>query len=486
MTGSSSQGPTNHLQATTCQPTTGRSKPANADNLTQRPVYIFGNYIHDKANWDDLADNFHHDGIHCFGTASPPTRSTPPAGSSTTTCSEATPARTRQPGSTSRTAPTTPPPTTCSTTSSRTSPTTGATATSPSRRASTPVQSYNNTIIGTDASGSGFLLNTRESGVKDFENNLSINGLQPAAITTGGGTHHRRACPDFQRVRQHLRQRQRRLTAATFTCPPSATTHPPGSRRGSRAAAASLHSCAINNGGWTGGTGLCPGSPTSLKLNSDQSPQTGSPVLNAGTNLTSVCNSLPSTPVNASQALCTTYTGPPLNGTAGSTTTGTRIPPTSTGAWNVGSCHNGDHHHPISLRERQRLKHGTTHPHRSPPRQRGAVGVTGRYRQHHHRRHLAVVPRPRPPPGRPTSPPHPSPEREMVYAHVTPIADVRPERLEGGGRSFEAVQFTAVETRHRLRRPPSGRSLRHPARPPWRLTAWVRVRDSPLIAKSQL
>jgi len=87
------------------------------------------------------------------------------------------------------------------------------------------------------------------------------------------------------------------------------------------------HSCAIDDQGFSG-TGSCPGNPTSLKLNSDASPQTGSPVIGAGTNLTSLCS-------GSLTPLCTTYTGPPAQGTAGSRTTGTTRP--TTGAWNAGA-----------------------------------------------------------------------------------------------------------------------------------------------------
>ena len=54
----------------------------------------------------------------------------------------------------------------------------------------------------------------------------------------------------------------------------------------------------------------------------------GSPATGAGNNLTSMCtgNLTP---------LCTTYTGPPAGGAAGSTTTGTARP--TSGAWNAGA-----------------------------------------------------------------------------------------------------------------------------------------------------
>ena len=75
--------------------------------------------------------------------------------------------------------------------------------------------------------------------------------------------------------------------------------------------------------------------PTSADLNSDGSPQSGSPALGAGANLTSKCGALPTVPVNVSAALCSTFTGPPAGGGAGTTTNGSARP--SSGAWDVGA-----------------------------------------------------------------------------------------------------------------------------------------------------
>ena len=63
-------------------------------------------------------------------------------------------------------------------------------------------------------------------------------------------------------------------------------------------------------------------------LSSSGAPQTGSPALGAGTNLTSLCT-------GNLTALCTTYTGPQSTSAAGSTTNGTTRP--TTGAWNAGA-----------------------------------------------------------------------------------------------------------------------------------------------------
>ena len=54
-------------------------------------------------------------------------------------------------------------------------------------------------------------------------------------------------------------------------------------------------------------------------LSSSGAPQTGSPALGAGTNLTSLCT-------GNLTALCTTYTGPQSTSAAGSTTNGTTRP----------------------------------------------------------------------------------------------------------------------------------------------------------------
>ncbi|MDQ1471877.1 MAG: hypothetical protein QOJ99_3357 [Bryobacterales bacterium] len=35
------------------------------------PLYIYGNHIHDYANWDNASNGYHHDGIHCYTVPSP-------------------------------------------------------------------------------------------------------------------------------------------------------------------------------------------------------------------------------------------------------------------------------------------------------------------------------------------------------------------------------------------------------------------------------
>ena len=77
-----------------------------------------------------------------------------------------------------------------------------------------------------------------------------------------------------------------------------------------------------------GALALRDGAPSSADLNSNGSPQSGSAAAGAGNNLTSMCT-------GNLTALCTTYTGPPAGGAAGSTTTGTARP--TSGAWNAGA-----------------------------------------------------------------------------------------------------------------------------------------------------
>lgn len=76
-------------------------------------------------------------------------------------------------------------------------------------------------------------------------------------------------------------------------------------------------------------------SSAQANLNGDGSLGNGSFASGAGANLTSVCNSLPSSPVNVGGALCTTYSGPSAGGGAASTTPGTARP--STGGWDAGA-----------------------------------------------------------------------------------------------------------------------------------------------------
>ena len=73
---------------------------------------------------------------------------------------------------------------------------------------------------------------------------------------------------------------------------------------------------------------------TTAGINTDGSLNSGSPLIGAGNNLTSTCNTFPTTPANVRAACETTYTGPPTGGGAGSTTTATPRP--TSGAWNVG------------------------------------------------------------------------------------------------------------------------------------------------------
>jgi hypothetical protein len=74
---------------------------------------------------------------------------------------------------------------------------------------------------------------------------------------------------------------------------------------------------------------------TAAGINANLSIAGGSPLAAAGVNLTATCNTFPTTPINVRSACQTTYTGPPANGAAGSTTTGAGRS-TST-AWNIGA-----------------------------------------------------------------------------------------------------------------------------------------------------
>ena len=73
---------------------------------------------------------------------------------------------------------------------------------------------------------------------------------------------------------------------------------------------------------------------TAAGINTDGSLNSGSPLIGAGNNLTSTCNTFPTTPANVRAACETTYTGPPTGGGAGSTTSPTPRP--TSGTWNIG------------------------------------------------------------------------------------------------------------------------------------------------------
>lgn len=96
------------------------------------------------------------------------------------------------------------------------------------------------------------------------------------------------------------------------------------------------------------GTGTAPGydqhsiviSSAEANLKEDLSPGPGSRAIGAGANLTGMCNSLPAGPIpvwpgGVRRALCTTYTGPPLGGGAGSSTGGVTRP--TSGGWTAGA-----------------------------------------------------------------------------------------------------------------------------------------------------
>jgi hypothetical protein len=74
---------------------------------------------------------------------------------------------------------------------------------------------------------------------------------------------------------------------------------------------------------------------TTAGINTDGSLTPSSPLISAAHNLTSTCNTFPTTPTNVQAACQTTYTGPPAGGGAGSHTTGTTRP--TTGAWSTGA-----------------------------------------------------------------------------------------------------------------------------------------------------
>ena len=73
---------------------------------------------------------------------------------------------------------------------------------------------------------------------------------------------------------------------------------------------------------------------TAAGINTDGSLNSGSPLIGTANNLTSTCNTFPTTPANVRAACETTYTGPPTGGGSGSTTAPTPRP--TSGAWNIG------------------------------------------------------------------------------------------------------------------------------------------------------
>jgi len=307
-----------------------------ATNSSQGPVYIFGNHFHDDSSWDDPNDYNHHNGIFCY-TAGDTTYDPHYTGfyiynnlfngfignDSTAwvniqSCSDDTTAyyvfndifadTTAEPGN-------------------------GDVAV---QKGIDPT--YNNTLWGTN--NQGILLNARESGKKDFRNDLSVNGStgEQTREDCGGSAPTGWPCPTYSANNNIYTDTTGSSSGTGFICPPYATQYGWSSSGWS-----SWKSC-INSYLSPGGSDETnsfgpPGSSqtvTDPKLDSNYAPTSGSPTLGTGQNLYSICNGQPNPGLGA---LCQTYAGPTPSGT-GAGPNGQWATPTarpSTGAWNIGA-----------------------------------------------------------------------------------------------------------------------------------------------------
>ena len=303
---------------------------APVHGATVSGIYVYDNHFHDYANWDTgNADVYHHDGIHCFGDTTDiyhgfyvfDNRFDGTEGSNAT-------GQIFMEGNTG---------TPCSgvgssiylfnnvVTSSDNPPGNNYMGT-----AAIQGGIFNNTVVGTGNGGgcAGYGYEVPGQTVA-FENNVMAS-CEDLVNNSGGGS--------------------ASTPGGVFTAgSPDYNVYVNGGDL-----AFSANSCNFNFSQFSSwqtclkATGTAPGydqhsiaiSSAQANLNSDLSPGAGSRVLGAGANLTGVCNSLSASAIplwsgGAGRALCTTYTGPPLGGGAGSSTAG--VARSSSGAWSAGA-----------------------------------------------------------------------------------------------------------------------------------------------------
>ncbi|HET6866291.1 MAG TPA: hypothetical protein VFH80_10220 [Solirubrobacteraceae bacterium] len=275
------------------------------------PVYFYDNQVHDYAAWDTTTDAYHHDGLHCYTSDSG-------AGASHYTgfyifdnvfynSGQNITAQIFLEGGTGSSA------TPCA---DSTSPVwvfnNIANVTDVSNNGafglfSGQLNVYNNTLSGQDTTGGTVYVTNSDATAEKFENNVLTTGDQ---VMSAAPSYFASGQPDYNTYANG--------GSNGFVCSANFYTFSQFSSWQSCIGADS-HSQAV----------------ASASLNADYSPQAGSPVLGAGANLTSVCGALPTSPVDADSALCTSYTGPAMGASAGSSTSGTSRP--STSAWNAGA-----------------------------------------------------------------------------------------------------------------------------------------------------
>ena len=297
---------------------------AGGANDTIGPVYIYGNHIHDLANWDDPNDSNHHNGIHCYtgGSGYAPHYNGfyvynnlfngDPGAHATSwffveNCSDdATNYYTFN----------------NIFASTNEDPANGDMAV---EKGNDPT--YDNTFVG--ATGGGWLVYTAYSGDHDLRNNIVYNGMIGEATRSGcGGTPPSGySCPTYSPAPSHNLYANSDGGGAAFVCPG-------GSEYNWSSGWSNWVSC-------LGGSNSFgpPGSSetvTNPGLDSNYDPTSGSPALGAGQNLYSTCNGQPNPGLGA---LCSSYGGPTPSG-PGAGPNGSWVTPTarpSSAAWTVGA-----------------------------------------------------------------------------------------------------------------------------------------------------
>ena len=282
-------------------------------NGTVGPMFVYDNHVHDMGNWDAETSSgglpYHHDGIHCFG---------PENGA---TYNGLYIYDNRFDGTVGQLAPTA---------QIFLEGNYGSTGDTPCAAVGSQVDVFNNIFGSSDYPTSNGYLETSQPGGGVYNNTvIGVNNTQNIGSCVG---YRQNASGTTVAFQNNL------LSTCDFLISGTPTTFTAGSPDYNVYANGGENSFTCNDNYYTfsqfASWQSCMGADTHSKasssadLNSNGSPQSGSPATGAGNNLTSMCtgNLTP---------LCTTYTGPPAGGAAGSTTTGTTRP--TSGAWNAGA-----------------------------------------------------------------------------------------------------------------------------------------------------
>lgn len=293
------------------------------------PVYVYDNHFHDYSNWDTTTDAYHHDGIHCFSQNAVDAQ---PHWNGLYIYNNRFDGATDLSGS----------PDGDNMTSQIFIEGGGGASDTPCGDSTSVVWVFNNILSASEPINNGVL--TINSTLPNIVNNTIIGAAGSITnasnvvfgitdpVTETGATVENNVVTSGNQLMEVL------VSGARF-----ASTQPDYNIYANGGSNAFHYaSCTSSSSFATWKTCVGTGDDThsqslsSANLNSDGSPQAGSPALGAGLNLTTSCASLPSSPVNVQAACDITYAGPPAGGGAGSTTTGSARPAGAT-AWDAGA-----------------------------------------------------------------------------------------------------------------------------------------------------